>query len=387
MRWKRSVSIIVLLFITTFIFSGCWDYKETEKLDVVIGIAIDKEDFTNEYIITGEIASPSTGERQSKYQSKIYSAKGKSILEATRNFIPQTGRRTFWSNSNILILSKKIVEKDISKVLEWLYRESEIRGDLMTLVSNKSTAREILEKGQNPDTIRSIEIAYALNNNKHIGTYPKTQLSKLVDNLKSKESTVLIPLIDLINEEKKVGFQVMGSAILQQKKVIGYLKPEETQAALLLRNDIKHAVMVIDDSDNGGGNITIILYNPKIQIKPIDKNGELELNITLKSSIDLNEITIDVDLTKKEEEENIRKQCENALKKQLNNIINLSKNQYKADIFDFYYKIEAKTPSYIKKIKSGWEETYLQSKINIDVNLDIRSTKLIINPIRGGMKP
>lgn len=387
MRWKRSISIIALISITTFIFSGCWDYKETEKLDVVIGIAIDKEESTNEYIVTGEVASPSTGERQSRYQSKIYSSKGKSILEATKNFIPKIGRRSFWGNSNVLILSKKIAEEDISKALEWLYRESEIRGDLMALISNKSTAREILEKGQDPDTIRSIEIAYALKNTKNIGTYPKTQLSTLVDNLKSKESVELVPLVDLITEGTKVGFHVSGSAIIKQNKVIGYLKPNETQSALLLRGDIRNAILVIDNSDNHVENITLTLYHPKIQIKPTYKNDELVLNVTLKSLINLDEITLDVDLMNKEEEEEIKRKCSTAIKNQLNSMINISKTQYKTDIFKFYEKLEVKHPSYIKNLKTSWEETYLQSKVNIEVNLEIRSTKLITNPIKGGMKP
>lgn len=383
---KRLVFIVTLLCIAMFMFSGCWDYKETEKLDVIIGIAIDKEESTNKYIVTGEIASPVTGDRPSKYQSKIYSAKGKSVLEATKNFIPKTGRRAFWSNSSILILSKQVVEDDISKVLEWLYRESEIRGDLMALVSNKSTAREILEKGQDPDTIRSIEIAYALKNKKNIGTYPKTQLSTLVDNLKSKESVDLVPLVDLITEEKKIGFQVSGSGIIKQNKVIGYLKPNETQSALLLRGDIRNAVLVIDNSDNDGENITLTLYHPKIQVKPIYKNNELVLNVTLKSLINLDEITLDVDLMNKEDEEKIKEKCSKAIKNQLNSMINISKTQYKTDIFNFYAKLEAKHPSYIKNLKTSWEEAFLQSKINIDVDLKVRSTKLIINPIKGGMK-
>lgn len=383
---KRLVSIVTLLCIAIFMFSGCWDYKETEKLDVIIGIAIDKEESTNKYIVTGEIASPVTGDRQSKYQSKIYSAKGKSILEATKNFIPKIGRRAFWGDSNILILSKQVVEDDISKVLEWLYRESEIRGDLMALVSNKNTAREILEKGQDPDTIRSIEIAYALKNKKNIGTYPKTQLSTLVDNLKSKESIDLIPLVDLVTEEKKVGFQVSGSAIIKQNKAIGYLKPNETQSALLLRGDIRNAILVIDNSDNDGENITLTLYHPKIQIKPVYKNDELILNVTLKSLINLDEITLDVDLMNKEDEEKVKEKCSKAIRNQLNSMINISKTQYKTDIFNFYAKLEAKHPSYIKNLKTSWEEAFLQSKINIDVDLKIRSTKLIINPIKGGMK-
>ncbi len=383
---KRLVSIVTLLCIAIFMFSGCWDYKETEKLDVIIGIAIDKEESTNKYIVTGEIASPVTGDRQSKYQSKIYSAKGKSILEATKNFIPKIGRRAFWGDSNILILSKQVVEDDISKVLEWLYRESEIRGDLMALVSNKNTAREILEKGQDPDTIRSIEIAYALKNKKNIGTYPKTQLSTLVDNLKSKESIDLIPLVDLVTEEKKVGFQVGGSAIIKQNKAIGYLKPNETQSALLLRGDIRNAILVIDNSDNDGENITLTLYHPKIQIKPVYKNDELILNVTLKSLINLDEITLDVDLMNKEDEEKVKEKCSKAIRNQLNSMINISKTQYKTDIFNFYAKLEAKHPSYIKNLKTSWEEAFLQSKINIDVDLKIRSTKLIINPIKGGMK-
>lgn len=384
---KKLISIIALSFVNIFIFSGCWDYKETEKLDVVIGIAIDKDEHTNEYIVTGEIASPIAGERQSRYQSKIYSAKGKSVLESTRNFLPKTGRRVFWSNSNVLILSKKIVEEDISKVLEWFYRESEIRGDLMALVSTKSTAREILEKGQDQDTIRSTEIGYALKNKKSIGTYPKTQLSTLVDNLKSKESIELIPLVDLTNEKKKAGFQIGGSALLKQSKVIGYLKPNETQSALLLRGDIRNAVLVIDNSDNNAENITLTLYHPKIQIKPTYKNDELVLNVTLKSLINLDEINLDVDLMNKEEEEEVKEKCSKAIKNQLNSMINMSKTQYKADIFNFYDKLEAKHPSYIKNLKTSWEETYLQSKVNIEVDLKIRSTKLITNPIKGGMKP
>ena len=55
---SRKILLIVMLFLTMFITSACWDQKETEDQAFVIGLALDKEATTDKIIVTFQIALP-----------------------------------------------------------------------------------------------------------------------------------------------------------------------------------------------------------------------------------------------------------------------------------------------------------------------------------------
>jgi len=73
--------------------------------------AVDKDIKTNEYILTVEIVRVTGGRNNSELGRKIYESRGKTIFDAARNLIIETGRRAYWSHSKVVVINSNIAEE------------------------------------------------------------------------------------------------------------------------------------------------------------------------------------------------------------------------------------------------------------------------------------
>ncbi len=135
MKLLKRFLFMFLIISCTFINTSCWNYKDVERLNIVMGFAIDKDVKSDEYILTAEMARPESGQNMAKYNSDIFQSRGSTIYEAVRNLISRAGKKTYWAHTSIGILSKALVSEDISPVVDLFYRDPEVRATMRMLVS------------------------------------------------------------------------------------------------------------------------------------------------------------------------------------------------------------------------------------------------------------
>lgn len=384
MRHIKKLMLIFLVLINMFTTTGCWNYREAEKMDLVIGVAIDKDKTNNKYILTIEVIEPSVSEKQSKFTSVLYTTSGDTIFDAVRDMILKGGRKAYWGHASVVVISRDIVEEDINPVVDWMYRDQETRGNLYILVSKKETAKEIFELGHKSDEIKSDQLTYGLKNQKSIPKYPKTELSKVVENFASKDSVVLLTLVDAKSENNKIEPEMSGSAILKYDKVIGYLTPDETQYALWGRNDVKGGVIVVKNIIGSGCNITFEIFSAKTKLKPEYLNNEIIMNMDVKFQVDIGEISGNLNFQNENIKEEIKKDAEAQIKSQFENIIKKVQINYHSDIFRFGSKIEIDNPKVWKKIKPDWDDKFTSLPVQVNVDLIIKGSALMSKPVKGG---
>jgi spore germination protein KC len=51
----RYILLVVVLAANIMLLSGCWNYREIDKLAIVAGVAIDRDPETNRFLMTTEI--------------------------------------------------------------------------------------------------------------------------------------------------------------------------------------------------------------------------------------------------------------------------------------------------------------------------------------------
>jgi germination protein, Ger(x)C family len=384
MKYLKRLILIFLVLSNVFITSSCWNYREVEMLNIVMGMAIDRDIIHNKYIITIEVASPKLADQQSKIQSEIYTSEGTTILDAIRNFIKVSGKRSFFGHTEVLIISKYIGEKDISSLIDWVTRDDETRGNLFILISKEESAKEILETGHTKEGIRSDILMDALKNKDSISKYPKTELGDVVNNFSFEGNAILVPLVDLKKNKGEALLEINGSAILKYDKIIGYLNEDETRDALWVGGYLKRGALVVEDIANTNKYITFSVYSNHTKLKPVYSNEKLTMNVYVKTEVDIAEIEGNLSFQDENVKEAIKKDTERVIRKRLEYIIKKVQNNYKSDIFTFGNKIEIAYPKLWKKIKSNWEEKFVTLPVEVTVDLNIRGSATKSKPVKGG---
>jgi len=348
-----------------------------------MGFAIDKDTKNNEYILTAEIARPEPGENQAKYMSDIYESRGSTLYEAVRRFIEKAGKKTYWAHASIGILSKKVASEDLSPIFDLFHRDPEVRPDILILVSNKESAKEILETGHKEGEIRITKLSYILENQKSISSYPRTEYNDIIENFESKENAILIPMVDLKQKDGEIAPEVSGSAILKYDRVVGYLTGAETQYALWVMGELKGGLLIVQNVLETDTNISFEIAKNKTKIKSDYNNEELRMKVHVITTVDIGEVAGNIDFLEEENKEKIREYSEKDLKDKLEYIVKKMQNEYKSDIFNFGNKVQTEKPKLWKSLKSRWSEEFTSLPVDIKVDLMIKGSAMTKRSLKG----
>src|SRR4051794_23013200 len=111
---------VIPLSICIIMLTGCWNYKEIDKLAIVAGAAIDKED--DQFLLTAEVVK-TKGEKDSKPESLKIEGRGKTIFDATRNINKVSGKRLYWSHAKVIIISQEVAREGIIPAIDLFNRD------------------------------------------------------------------------------------------------------------------------------------------------------------------------------------------------------------------------------------------------------------------------
>ncbi|HBG55943.1 MAG TPA: hypothetical protein DDW99_06735, partial [Ruminococcaceae bacterium] len=164
MRWKRKAAALLESALIALSFSGCFSYHELENMTIVTAVAVDEGQNGKLYHLSFECLNMSSGgeEGQQGTQPVILESEGNSIFDGVRNALTEASQKLYFSDCQEVILSRKIAQKGIRKVLNWFLSDAETRVTLRFVVSEEPTAAELLNQKQTTAQTPALEISGAL---------------------------------------------------------------------------------------------------------------------------------------------------------------------------------------------------------------------------------
>lgn len=381
------MKLIKIFFLTcillpfSFILVGCWNYRELEDMNIVVGAAIDKGIY-KEYMITLEILEPSIGE-ETPTTSRLISSEGDSIFDAVRNAISISGQKLYWSHNKVLILSKEIAQKGVIGILDWFHRDAETRSDVYILISKENSAKEILEKKEKEDQVTSFNLLDILVNQKNLAKAPDVQIWKLTDDIINDGIMAIAPTIELTISDDNLCPKVAGTAIFKNDKLVGFLDENETHYLLFLRDKIKGGILDLNpEGKNEPPTITLEIFDSKTKIQPVTKGNEIEMNVNINT---LGSIAA-IKNTKNylANEEILEKVTSSSIKENCEKLISRVQSEYGTDIFGFGAKTRIRYPTLWKEIGGNWENIFQNLKVNITVKAEIKNSAMTTKPLEIG---
>ncbi|TQR19006.1 Ger(x)C family spore germination protein [Psychrobacillus vulpis] len=391
---KKKILFLLFLCLPLFL-SGCWSKRELNELAITVAIGIDKVD--DQYEVSVQIVDP--GEVSARNPSanrtsvNVYHAKGKSIFEAIRRMTTVTPRKLYFAHIQILILGEDLAKEGISDALELFVRDHEIRNDFYIIVSEETTAKEILEIITPLEKIPANKMFNSLDVSESTwATTSTVQLDELANQLSKKEKNTILSAITIKGDPKQgieqsnvqkidapAKLQYSGLAVFKQDKLVGSLSEDESKGYNFLKNKVKSTVEII--SCPNGGQLTTELFSAKTKVKGKIKNGSPSIDVSVTVNQNVGVVECNIDLTKKETIDLINKETSESIKEKIHQTLEILQKDYKADVLEFGEAIHRTDHKEWNKIKNDWVQLFPELKINVSVDVKTRGLGTMQNSI------
>lgn len=232
----------IILFLSLFLLTGCWDKIELEDRGFAVSLGIDKKD--DGYSVT--VAIPNTAalaEKGGEDKARaIKSADGGTIAEALRKVDIATRQSMYYGQLKMTVLGEDIMkdEKLFREAIDAMERNRDINRKMIVLAA-KGKASKILEADIPGEPMVGMYVYnYYRTNANQTGVTFRQDLKNTITELRSAGSTI----IPVINTDKKE-IALSGSAVINDFKLAGYLDDKETRGYMWLNGGC-NAVINID---------------------------------------------------------------------------------------------------------------------------------------------
>lgn len=370
---KKIFLILIVLFL-----SGC-NYRELDKIAITVGCGLEKVD--DGYKITVQIADTqrqgNSNSSTSPVRFKNYTYTDRTIHEAARGILTKLPKKAYTKHMQILVIDEKIANNGINEIIDFWFREVELRNDFYVFVSKDSTPIEVLGVLTQIYPINSVGIRNLIENNfKYLGGTVLTTFDDLTSSYISKTKEIILPTIVVLGKDgnKKDNLEssipeslisLSETAYFRDNKLVGYLDKKQTIYYNLVKNALKTSIISYEcDKDKF---VTFEIIENKTDIDIVKNKPEVNIKVQAKGN--LTSIMCEYDISKNDGIKMIEKEGSLEIKKQIDSLFKLSKDN-KTDIFsirDIYYKHNNK---YYKNI-SNYNDFFDNLKVNVDVKLNI----------------
>ncbi len=387
MKMVKFLPLMIIFLLTTFITSGCWNYREINEMSIIAGAAVDYDIENDLFVLTAELIYPSASEREIRVLSEIVTDTGKNFFDAVRTMIRRSGVKLFWGHVKILVISENIAndEKRLLSVIDFLYRDAEIRNDINLIIAKDKNPREILETDIKVENITSFYLKDAFENEESISKYHAVPLWKFVDNLNSKGISPTLPAVTTIKQKDKIIGQILGSGVFKGGKMVGYIDGDETKSYMFIIGELKGGVLVVDKYiEDDFSRVTLEIIRNKTNVTPIYSDDKLIMNIEIEVSVIISEIQGQTNFMDEKYTKSLEDKAQKQLKNEVDSLIKKVQKDFQADIFGFGAIIESEMPNLWNEVKYNWPEYFKELETQTNVIINIKGSSLRSKPIKVG---
>ncbi|MBP1963423.1 Ger(x)C family spore germination protein [Paenibacillus aceris] len=382
---KRLGCILCTLSLLGLVLSGCWDRHELNDLAITVGVGFDKSG--DEYLVTAQIVNPNevASKKGAGYSTPIttLSATGISTLEAARKLTTSAPRKLFASHLRIIVIGEELAREGVSKVLDGITRDHEVRSDFYIIVARGTTAAKVLQILTPIERIPANKMFKTLETSeKAWAPTVSVRIDQFITNLSEPTTEAVLTGIRIEGDPEKgksksslaetkpiANLQYTGLALFKQDKLIDWLNEDESKGYNYIMGNVRSTMGHLECPK--GGTLTVEIIRSKSKVKGQVKNGKPEINVHLMLEENISEVQCEIDLLDPDTIHEIEKIAVSSLKKVMTSAINKAKEN-KADIFGFGELIEDASPTAWTKLKRDWQNEFAELQVNFSIDLHIR---------------
>lgn len=146
----------IILIITLFFLTGCYDYKEINDLAIISAIGVDYQN--DEYIITLEVLNDQTDKDSGKIKSYTTTGKDHSLAKALEETADLLSDQANYTHVKLMILSESIIDGKFDTIIDFFMRSTYFRESFYVITSTDTEPEKILDNTTDEAPIASSAI-------------------------------------------------------------------------------------------------------------------------------------------------------------------------------------------------------------------------------------
>ncbi|TCS93615.1 Ger(x)C family spore germination protein [Hazenella coriacea] len=275
-------------FFIMICLTGCWDIRETEHILYVNTLGIDYQD--NQFIIYAQIinfaniAKQEGGATREKQDLFVGKGRGENIYEAAFDLYRVSPQKLSWEHIKSIVLSENVLKDNrLEKFEEFYARFFQFRNTVW-IFGTKDNMEDILAT----NSILNLPPVYSIINDpedilKQSSIAFPQQLYRFRANLYEPAMNTYLPFLTVIKKDWKADhkdFEILafdGAGFVTFKSYKGYLSQEDLIGYPWTQEKTSRGSLTLKVKDKQVG--AVVLQDPKIDIKPVKKNGKVTFQL------------------------------------------------------------------------------------------------------------
>lgn len=432
MQHNKSFKLILILILSLFLTTGCYNKKELDNLAYVIGLGADIGSGDN-LEITYQIAIPlkvSSNEGKTGEENfTTYTVSAPSLYVGNSKVNALTSKEVNLSHVKLIVYSEEMAKNDLSGHINSLISDVSIRPKT-TVAICKNSAKDFL-KNITPDLESSPARYYELlfTSQNHTNESAKSELIDFYTATTSIERDSAIILLsnkksgDDSSTSKKAGNssdsqnstggssesqnstggssenqnsqgssssegdkensqkKFSGLAVFKGSKMVGEIPQDLIMSHLILTNELRHGDITVYDAKENGKLASIFLkQEKKCKYDVTMKNNIPEIDIKIKLTGHLRSSTSTTDYLDKKNKNILTSNIEKEIKTLVEEYIKMTQS-YNADTAGIGRYVKQKFLTWEEFENLKWNELYEKVKINVDVDVDLNVSRVIFHRV------
>ncbi|GCL74801.1 hypothetical protein PN4B1_47830 [Paenibacillus naphthalenovorans] len=229
----------VFLIISILVLTGCWGRSELKDVGIVAAVGIDVKD-ENKFEATTQVVKPGEVKKNKSGAVLVNSATGFTVFEAVRDLIIKGGKKQIWHHINAYIIGEEAAKTGVRPRIDFLARDHEPRFRMNVFVT-KGKAKDLLNMKSNINPIPAAAMQLALEEQESLAKAPKVELHDFIQKLMEPYEDPYLPII----RNGKQNFEIFGTAVFKDDKMVGELNSKETRGMLRVVGEVQGGLQVI----------------------------------------------------------------------------------------------------------------------------------------------
>lgn len=396
---KRSLMLLLILFIC-LLESGCWNRRELGELGIVMATAIDM-DKNNQWVASFQVVNPGAiatqaGSGNSQSPVTTFSTKGKTLRDAFQNVSMETPRALFLAHNRVVLINEDVAKRGVKQIIDFYLRDIESR-ETMKIILTKGNARGFLEILTPIEKISGNTISKVFEKEEsNLSMIRSINMHEFVTALASSplESAVL-PEIKVSGEQRRqtalealqktrrhAAIQLGSIGVFRQAKLVGWLSQEESLGLAWISDAISHTVVTFpcDGTTYDQQLSSFFVEKGSTKLIPSLSNGKLGITVDVKAKGVLEESACKLNLQDPKVLTKLEHSIQDEIKKEIEVAFKGAK-RLKTDVLGFGNAFHTEYPNAWKEMKDNWGESFMDIKMNVKVEANIRRTGIINNSV------
>lgn len=313
---KKKVFRLISIILISFLFTGCFNYRDINDVLFVTAIIYDEAD-DGQIMMSVEVFKPTRepGKNSERGQRLTFSGSGKTIFEIVRDLTLTSSKKFNYTQNKAIIITERAARGGIKKFIDFNRRDQELLvrpyiciygGDAKQLLNNKLEEEQYI----------GMFIFDLINNINAASRAVKFDFNDYLNIRHNAEQTNVITYLKQDHTQGRDSLKIDGAAVLQNEKMVEYLTRGGSQGYNFIMDKIKSGTLEVYNPQTLTSYVSLEIRKSDTKTK-IEYDGEVikfikNINVvaTIAESQDNLELSKDV-IAKIQEnaENNIREYC------------------------------------------------------------------------------